>query len=81
MIFKLILLIGLGIVVYKILGGTFPPLKMRKRDNIEKKDDNFSKNVSPTNSCVVCGTYVTESDAIIYKGKTYCSKECLDKGV
>jgi hypothetical protein len=78
MILKLILLIGLGIIVYKMLGGTFPPLRKIEK---EKKSDDFSKNISPTNSCVVCGTYVTESDAIIYKGKTYCSKECLDKGV
>jgi len=80
MIFKLILIIAVGIIVYKMLGGTFPPLKIERGDREKRGSDDFSKNISPTNSCVVCGTYVTESDAIIYKGETYCSKECLDKG-
>jgi len=61
LIIKLILLVIVGIFVYRLLGGTFPPLKRKKSDmNNNNRSDHFSKNVSPTNSCAVCGTYMTE---------------------
>jgi formylmethanofuran dehydrogenase subunit E len=79
-IIKLILLVVVGIFVYRLLGGTFPPLKSEKyKEKKVDRGDDFSKNVSPTNSCAVCGTYMTESDAIIYKQKSYCSKGCLER--
>ena len=46
--------------------------------NIQSKDDDFTK-VAPTSKCTICGTYMTEDDAIIYQKKSYCSKECLEK--
>ncbi|NPA61452.1 MAG: hypothetical protein GXO06_04110 [Epsilonproteobacteria bacterium] len=80
MILKLLLVVIVGVLIYRLLGGRFPPLR---RGGVEKRgdEDSFGKSVSPTNSCIECGTYVTESDAIIFKGRTYCSKECLDRGL
>ncbi len=46
-------------------GGDISSIKREKhKEKKVDRGDDFSKNVSPTNSCAVCGTYMTESDAI-----------------
>ncbi len=44
MIIKLILLVVVGIFVYRLLGGTFPPLKREKhKEKKVDRGDDFSK--------------------------------------
>ncbi len=77
MIFKLILFMVIGVVLYRFLGGKIPIID-RDRKQVVKEDDDFTK-VSPTTECANCGTYMTEDDVIIYHKKSYCSNECLEK--
>ncbi|HHD81473.1 MAG TPA: hypothetical protein ENK99_07810 [Campylobacterales bacterium] len=78
MILRLIIFAIIGAVIYRFLGGKLPFIDRDKSSKKEKSDDDFTK-VAPTSQCAMCGTYMTEDDAIIYQKKSYCSKECLDK--
>jgi len=76
MLFKLIILIVIGVMVYRFFGGKVPILdKIKPTKN---NDEDFTQ-IKPTSKCAECGTYMTEDDAIIYQKKAYCSKECLEK--
>ncbi len=78
---RLLILIIAGVALYRFFGGKVPFLDKDFSDKSKKvKDDesDFGK-IEATSSCVVCGTYVTEEDALIYQKKTYCSTECLEK--
>ncbi|NPA51065.1 MAG: hypothetical protein GXO02_05500 [Epsilonproteobacteria bacterium] len=69
MLLKLILFLLIGYGIYRLLGGK---VEFKKKDkNIDQEDDNTLL------ECSKCGTYVTKKDAIFYKGKVYCSKECI----
>ena len=76
MIFKLILFAIIGVVIYRFLGGKIPLIDRERK--IDSSSDDFTK-VAPTAQCEMCGTYMTEDDAIIYHKKSYCSNECLEK--
>ncbi len=79
MIFKLILFAIIGTIVYRFLGGKIPIIDRDKKERkIKDSSDDFTK-VAPTSQCAICGTYMTEDDAIIYHKKSYCSNECLEK--
>jgi len=67
MILKLIFLGALLFGAYKLLGGTFPRLKSREEKKIE--EDTLVE-------CQKCSTFVTTKEAVIVKGKYYCSLEC-----
>jgi len=76
MLFKLLILAIAGVALYRLFGGKVPFLDKDKKESKEEHD--FGK-IEATSSCAVCGTYVTEEDALIYQKKTYCSTECLEK--
>jgi len=78
MILRLIIFAIIGAVIYRFLGGKLPFIDRVKPSSKTSNDDDFTK-VAPTSQCAMCGTYMTEDDAIIYQKKSYCSKECLDK--
>ena len=79
--FKLLIFAIAGVALYRFFGGKVPFLdsdssEKRKKGNEDESD--FGK-IEATSSCAVCGTYVTEEDALIHKKITYCSTECLEK--
>ena len=79
--FKLLILIVVGIALYRFFGGKVPFLDkdFSYKSKKGKEEESEFGEIEATSSCVVCGTYVTEEDAIIYKKRTYCSSECLAK--
>jgi uncharacterized protein len=69
MLLKLIIL-GLVIYgVYRFFGGELK-LPQMKKDNKKLDEDTMIE-------CSKCGTFVSKKEAMSYKGKEYCSKECL----
>ncbi len=75
--FKLLILAIAGVALYRFFGGKVSFLDNDKKEQREEESD-FGK-IEATSSCAVCGTYVTEEDALIHKKNTYCSIECLEK--
>ena len=72
---KVIIVVVVGVTIYRFFGGKIPFLDKSERS---KEEHEFGK-VEVTSECAVCGTYMTESDALIYQKKAYCSSECLEK--
>lgn len=69
MILKLIL-IGIVLVsIYRFMGGSF--------SLPSKHDTETGTDVDALEECPTCGTYVTQKESVAFKGKHYCSKECL----
>ncbi len=71
-----LLLIGAVIYgLYRLLGGKLPTQRgggsKDERDAIEAGDELVE--------CGKCSTYVVKREAILFKGKYYCSAECLPK--
>jgi len=69
MILKLIVLVAALLGVYKLVGGKFPSLKSREEKKLE--EDTLIE-------CEQCSTFVTTKEAIIAKGRYYCSLECAN---
>jgi uncharacterized protein len=46
----------------------------KKKDNTSDLDNDVCVSVA----CSTCDTYVSSKEAIIVKGKYYCSKKCLE---
>lgn len=64
MLIKIILvLIVLGLV-YKLFGGKIPKFKENKSD------------AQTLVECDRCGTFVTQKEALSYRGKHFCSQSC-----
>ncbi len=79
--FKLLILVIAGVALYRFFGGKVPFLDkefLDKSKKVKEEESDFGK-IEATSACSVCGTYVTEEDALIYKKRTYCSTECLEK--
>ena len=70
MLFKLIVLVVVGVVIYRALGGRVPILDAEKKPKETITDDTLVE-------CDTCGTYVTVKESITIGKKHYCSKECL----
>lgn len=62
---------------YRLLGGKIPFID-KKEESTKEEEHEFGQ-IEATSECVVCSTYVTENDALIYQKKSYCSSECLNK--
>ena len=75
MILKLIILGAIAYGIYRLMGGKILPQKdsKNKNDDIKKLPDDTMV------ECETCSTFVSVSEAIQYKGKYYCSPECLNK--
>ena len=74
--FKLLIFAIAGVALYRFFGGKVPFLD---KDKKEQEEEHEFGTIEATSSCTVCGTYVTEEDALIHKKRTYCSTECLEK--
>ena len=71
MILKLILIAAVLVAIYKFMGGSFALPSQNKEAKEEDAD--------ALEECQTCGTYVTRKETIVFKGKYYCSRECLPK--
>jgi uncharacterized protein len=68
-------LIGIAVVmlgIWKLLGGKLPNFKLQSKDDKKLDNDTLVE-------CESCGLFVTAKEAIIAKGKYYCSLECANK--
>jgi len=72
MILKLIIIAIVMLAIWKLLGGDLPSLKMQSKDDKQLDNDTLVE-------CESCGLFVTAKEAIIAKGKYYCSLECANK--
>ncbi|HHS92202.1 MAG TPA: hypothetical protein ENK82_02540 [Campylobacterales bacterium] len=63
-------------IIYRLFGGKIPFLDKSEKKGDEEHD--FGK-IEATSSCATCGTYMTETDALIYQKKSYCSHDCVEK--
>ncbi len=66
----------LGIVlfaVYKLMGGSLT-LPKRKGTDQDRRDDDSEDALE---ECPSCSTYVTRKESFVFKGRYYCSRECL----
>ena len=75
MILKLIIFALIAGFIYRLMGGNIPFID---RDKSRKSKHDFGE-IEATSECATCGTYMTEDDALIYKRKSYCSTECVEK--
>lgn len=71
MIVKLLILLLVGLAIYKFFGGKFPAFGKTKEEKKIEEDTLVE--------CKNCGTYVTLKESIVSEGKHYCSKECANK--
>ena len=72
-----VIFIGIVLVfVYRLFGGKVPFIDKAKEHNENEHD--FGE-VEATSACATCGTYITETDALIYQKKSYCSLFCLEE--
>ena len=71
----LIFVIG-AVAIYRMVGGRVPFLD--REENAKDEGHEFEK-AETTSPCAMCGTYITEDDALIYQKKVYCSSDCLEK--
>ena len=71
MLFKLIVFGAIFYGIYRLLGGKILP------DNKSKKIEDDDIDDDTLVECETCSTYVVKKEALFYKGKYYCSKECL----
>jgi len=80
MLLKLIILGAIIYGVYRLMGGDKD--SKAKRDSFDI-DSNKSYKIDGEElvECNHCSTYVIKKEAIFYKGRYYCSKECLDKSI
>ena len=75
MILKLLLLAAIGIVLYRLAGGTFPTLKRPASRTFRRSSDHQRHKQLDDNTlveCASCGTYVTVKESIIIQGRYYC---------
>ena len=73
MILKLIILGAIFYGIYRLMGGRLLIPKKNNRDRgKELHNDTMVE-------CEECSTFVTIEEAIQYKGKYYCSPDCLNK--
>ena len=77
MLLKVIFLVIAGVFLYRLFGGKVPFLD--KEESPKKEEEHDFGKIEATSACATCGTYITEDDALIYKKKSYCSNECLEK--
>jgi uncharacterized protein len=75
MLLKLIVLGAIFYGLYRLMGGKILPTPKEKKE--ERSDDKLEDTMV---ECEKCSTFVARREAIIYKGKFYCSAECLPKG-
>jgi uncharacterized protein len=76
MFLKLIVFGVIAYFIYKSLGGK---VNLPGRNAKETPPKEAGEDADTLVECEVCSTFVTAKDAIYYKGRYYCSAECLEK--
>jgi len=74
MILKLIIIAAVAVALYRLAGGTLLP---KRRDEKISPDEKAEEETLV--ECDRCSTYVVKKEAIFFKGKYYCSRECLPR--
>jgi hypothetical protein len=72
----IIFMVAVG-AIYRFFGGKIPIIDKKERPSDAEKD--FGGKIQGTSECAFCGVYMTESDALIYHRKAYCSNDCVEK--
>ena len=75
MILKLIILGAIFYGIYRLMGGRL----LTPKDDNTKTDKKRELSNDTMVECEECSTFVSIEEAIQYKGKYYCSPECLNK--
>ncbi|WP_292662498.1 PP0621 family protein [Nitratifractor sp.] len=79
MLLKLILIGAVLYGLYRLTGGRLLPEGGFKRAGKNGKKSEAESDDDTLVECEKCSTYVVKKEAIFYKGKYYCSRECLPK--
>jgi uncharacterized protein len=69
---KLLIIAGVLYALYRFAGGRILPERSPKKGT-EKGEEEGETLVE----CARCSTYVVKKEAFLFKGKYYCSRECL----
>jgi uncharacterized protein len=69
---KLLIIAGVLYALYRFAGGRILPERSPKEET-EKGEEEGETLVE----CARCSTYVVKKEAFLFKGKYYCSRECL----
>jgi len=69
---KLLIIGGVLYALYRFAGGRILPERKKSdaSDESEREEETLVE-------CAECSTYVVKKEAIFFKGKYYCSRECL----
>ena len=78
MLLKLILIGAVLYGLYRLAGGRLLPKKGSEKGNVPSEGGKEEEEETLV-ECSRCSTYVVRKEAIFYKGKYYCSRECLPK--
>jgi uncharacterized protein len=70
MIFKLLLLVLVGTIVY------FAFFRKKEEQKVESQNRGQDFSGDELIPCEKCGTLTSENETIIHNGKQFCSKEC-----
>lgn len=74
MLLKLIVVGAILYGLYRLAGGRILP---EKREKVSKDSAMEEEDENTLVECHGCSTYVIKKEALFYKGKYYCSRECL----
>jgi len=72
---KLLIIGGILYALYRVAGGRILP----QRKETDRKSSEEREEGETLVECSKCSTYVVKKEAIFYRGKYYCSAECLPK--
>lgn len=70
---KLLIIGGILYALYRFAGGRILP----ERKETARNGDEELEEEETLVECSKCSTYVVKKEAIFYRGKYYCSAECL----
>jgi len=69
---KLLIIAGVLYALYRFAGGRILPERSSKKERSQEE-----KEGETLVECSRCSTYVVKKEAFLFKGKYYCSRECL----
>ena len=70
---KLLIIGGILYALYRLAGGTILPERKEKGPKSSEEPEEGETLVE----CDRCSTYVVKKEAVLFRGKYYCSTECL----
>jgi uncharacterized protein len=71
---KLLIIGGVLYALYRFAGGRILPNRSKKVQSSETAEEKEEETLV---ECANCSTYVVRKEAILFKGRYYCSRECL----